>query len=174
MPLHVRWLSMYALCLALAMPHCALSSSTAKPSETIIVPAGTRSPALGVSFDLSYEPTTDNIIPGYHILQVGMGNHSLKVIELNPMADAWYLVDRRGKKQKAIISLRRTDPDVWASLPVRLRRLIEYPLMINVSEIKSIDLLFVDRIELSEFREVIYESSTLGKTIRVYARETTQ
>lgn len=142
--------------------------------EPIVVPAGTQVPALGLAFDLSYDPELDNLIPGYRILQVGITNGSLKVAELRPLDDRWYVIDRRGRRHSAVINLRLSDPDTWKSLPDRLKQLIEYPLFISVGESFVIDLLFPDRVELGEFGGVVFESVGLDKIIQIFARGSTR
>lgn len=146
----------------------------AKASAEIVLPAGTRHPVLGVAFDLSYDPQTDDIIPGYRILNVGITNDAIRVLQLDPLADRWFVVDRRGSRHGAIVNLRRIDPDVWTALPNRLKQLIEYPLLVNIGETRAIDLLFPGKYELADFKEVIFESPGLGKRLRIYARESTQ
>ncbi len=149
-------------------------SKKAPDESTIVLPAGTRHPVLGLAFDISYDPATDGIIPGYRIFTVGITNDALGVLQLNPLVDKWFLVDRNGTKRAANFNLRRDDPDVWTALPDRLKQLIEYPLLVNIGETRAIDLLFSDKYNLADFKEIIFESRGLGKTIRIYARESTQ
>ncbi|MBI2343034.1 MAG: hypothetical protein HYV02_01655 [Deltaproteobacteria bacterium] len=150
------------------------SKSAAKKPQEIVVPAGTQSPALGLAFDVSYDPATNHIIPGYHILTVGITNSSIRVVQLNPLEDRWGLVDRRGSKRSALLNLRHKDPDVWTTLPPRLKQLIEYPLYIGLGETHAIDLLFPNNIVLDDFREVHFFSANLNAIIRIYARESTE
>lgn len=163
--------------MALLLTNCLGSGKPNKKSieqSEIVLPAGTRHPVLGVAFDLSYDPRTDGIIPGYRILNVGITNDSLNVLKLDPMVDRWQVVDRRGTKRTAVVNLRRTDPDVWTALPARLKQLIEYPLMVNTGETRAVDLMFSEKYILSDFKEVIFEGPSLGKRLRIYARESTQ
>lgn len=159
--------------LGLLLVGCAAQQPHARVAKegTITVAAGTQIPALSLAFDVSYDPKTDHIIPGYRFLQVAIRNNSLSIVPLDPRQDRWSVVDRRGNRQRAVMNLRETDPDVWAKLPARLRQLIEYPLMIEIGTIQAIDLLFPERLELSEFRSAIFESAGLNRTIEVYARE---
>ncbi len=51
------------------------------------VPAGANVPSLGLAMDANYDPTTDNIIPGYKILSVAITNNSINVLQLNAEND---------------------------------------------------------------------------------------
>lgn len=166
-----------AACVVLAMltVGCMGSRMSAKErrqSATIAMQAGTRNPALGLGFDLSYDENTDGIIPGYRIMQVGISNNSLNVVQLDPLTDRWYIVDRNGQQHAALINLRQDDPDVWSLLSPRLRRLIEYPLLVSVGATQPVDLLVPEKIDLHGFHQVVLESYNLDKIIHVYARET--
>lgn len=143
----------------------------AKKPPPVITLAGTQIPALAIAFDISYDPKTDGVVPDYSIVNVSITNNSLQVVPLDPMADKWWIVDRKGKRHAGIISLRRTDPDRWASLPVGLKKLLEYPLMVPIGSTQSIDLLTPAKVNLNELREVVFRSVGLDKEIRVYARE---
>jgi hypothetical protein len=145
-----------------------------RKKATVLIPAGTQHPLMSVAFDLSYDRSTDGIIPGYRFLTVGITNNSMRVLQLRPMVDRWFVLDRRGKKKRAIMNLRHHDPDVWTALPQRLKKLIEYPLIVGVGTTRAIDLLFPESVELADFQQVHFESVGLGKIIQVYARESTQ
>ena len=142
-----------------------------KKPAAIMVPSGTQIPTLGLAFDVSYDPSTDGVIPTYRIVNVGITNNSLEVIPLDPYTDRWRVVDRAGRKHDATVSLRRENPAVWAQLPVGLKKLIQYPLLLPIGTTQSLDILFSDRINLNEFREIIFESTGLGREIRIYPRE---
>lgn len=133
--------------------------------------AGTQIPALGLAFDVSYDVATDGVIPAYRVLNIGITNSSLEIVPLDPLADRWWVVDRNGNKHPAIIGLRRADPDAWAALPVGLKKLIEYPLMVPIGATQPIDLLFPEKVRLNEFRQVLFRSAGLGREIEIYARD---
>lgn len=151
-----------------------LQSAGNEAIQPVVVPAGTQVPALALAFDLSYDPATDQVVPGYRILTVGITNGSLNVLQLEPMADRWFVQDRQGRRHAAVLSLRHADPDAWTGLAPRLKRLIEYPLMIGVGETRAVDLLFPDKVVLRDFQGVRFESIGLDKIIHIFARETTQ
>lgn len=142
-----------------------------KQPTAIMVPAGTQIPALALAFDVSYDPKTDGVVPKYRILTVGITNNSLEVTPLDLMTDRWWIVDRRGKRHQAVLSLRRTDPDTFAALPIRLKKLLEYPLLVPMGTTQPIDLLFPEGVRLSEFREVIFRNDAINREIHIYPRE---
>ncbi len=150
---------------------CGMQSSGGGRAKPIVVSAGTVLPSLGVGFDAYYDPSLDNIIPGYKILTVAYKNNSMNIIQMNPSDDMWSVEDRRGKKIKAIINLRLVDPDVWASLPKRLKGLMEYPLLIPIGGTKTIDLLFPEKINLGEFRSVTFRSKKSKQGYKIMPRE---
>lgn len=147
--------------------------ATPKPSAypDLFVPSGTTTPALSMGFESTYDPKLDTVVPGYKILTVAITNSSLEYFQMDSMADQWWLLDRGKSKRKAVLNLRDKDPDVWASLPQRLRQLLEYPLLVRIGESATIDLLFPNTDNLSEFREVVFKSSSLKKTIHIVPRE---
>lgn len=144
---------------------CVMQSGDSGKVQTIVIPGGTVSPTLGVGFDVQYDPELDNVIPGYKILTVAYTNNSMNLVQMDPVNDKWYMEDRRGRKLKAIINLRDKDPDTWGSLPKKLQVLIEYPLLIAIGSTQTIDLLFMDDINLGEFKSVIYR---IGGTKQEY------
>ncbi|GEM_PF-2384341 len=158
------------LCCAACFGH---SSAKTPAKGPLVAPAGTQVPGLGLAFDLSYDPATDNVVPGYRILTVGITNRSMKVVELKPLGDYWSVTDSHGHSHPAILNLRQKDGAVWSQLPPRLKTLIEYPLYVDLGETRAIDLIFPDSVKLAGFREVVFESVALEQAVRIYARETT-
>ncbi len=151
------------------MPQSGKAAASKVPD--IYVPSGTSSPALSLGFEVSYDPQTDHIVPGYKIITVAITNGSLEYLQTDPMADQWWVVDRGKSRHKAVLNLREKNPDVWAKLPQRLRHYIQYPLMVRIGETATIDLLFPDTVNLNEFREVVFKSSSQQKNIHVIPRE---
>lgn len=137
----------------------------------LLVPSGTTAPALSMGFEATYDPKLDGVVPGYKILTVAITNSSLEYFQMDPIADHWWVLDRGKSKRKAILSLRDKNPDAWAALPQRLRQLLEYPLLVRIGESATIDLLFPSDDNLNEFREVVFKSSSLKKTIHIVPRE---
>lgn len=153
------------------MTSCYVRDNSGRSKEVIAIPGGTVSPVLGVGFDVNYDPQLDNVVPGYKILTVAYTNNSMKLIQMDPFIDKWYVIDRRGSKKRAIVNLRNEDPDTWGGLPKRLKVLIEYPLLIPVGETITIDLLFRDKLNLEAFKSVIYQKKDAGQEFRIIPRE---
>jgi len=148
---------------------CAGGRQSKRP--TVVVPGGTVAATLGFGFDVYYDSELDNVVPGYKILTVGYTNNSMNIVQMDPLHDRWLLVDRRGKKIIGITDLRNVDPDVWAGLPKRLRKIIEYPLLIPIGKTEAIDILFKEDINLGEFKSVIYEAAKQDKNVKILPRE---
>lgn len=145
--------------------------SQSKRGNVIAIPGGTVSPVYGVGFDVIYDPSLDNVVPGYKILTVAYTNNSMDIIQMEVLNDKWYVVDRSGGKKQAIINLRDRDPDVWKNLSQKLKILLEYPLLIPAGATQTIDLLFKKSANLGEFKMVIYKQDSSGRQFRIYPRE---
>lgn len=139
--------------------------------ENIIIPGGSVVPTLGVGFDVTYDPSLDDVIPGYKLLNVVYINNSMDIVQMNSAGDKWWLEDRRGKKIKAITDLRDKDPDAWSKLPKKLKVLMEYPLIVPIGSTESIDLLFKKDVNLGEFKSVIFRSANANKQYKILPRE---
>ncbi len=137
----------------------------------LYVPSGTSSPAISVGFEVAYDPRLDNLVPGYKIITVGITNNALEYLQMDTLADRWWVIDRNKSKQKAILMLRDVNPNVWGKLPLRLRQMLEYPLLIRIADTATVDLLFPASANLSEFREVVFRSSSRQKIIHIIPRE---
>lgn len=147
------------------------SSAADAAFQDVYVPSGTTTPTLSMGFEAVYDPRLDNLIPGYKIITVAITNSALEYLQMDPLADQWWVIDRNKSKHKAILTLRDKDPDVWAKLQPRLRQIIEYPLMVRIADTATIDLLFPANIRLNEFREVVFRSSSRQKSIHIVPRE---
>lgn len=169
----LRTLTMIVLCLTISacMSQSRKSIASDAAYQDIYVPSGTAAPALGIGFETSYDPQTDNIVPGYKIITVAITNGSLEYLQTDEMVDQWWVVDRGKNRHKAVLNLREKNPDVWAKLPPRLRKFVQYPLMVRIGDSATIDLLFPNTINLNEYREVVFKSSARQKTIHIVPRE---
>jgi hypothetical protein len=135
------------------------------------IPSGSNIPTLGMALDASYDQNYDDVVPGYKILSVAVGNNSINIIQMDKMNDKWVLIDSRGAKHKAILNLREESPDVYGRLPEKLRGMLEYPLMIQVGETHVIDLLFKKDVKLESFRSLQFISSIFGKTFEIVPQD---
>lgn len=154
-----------------ACMHQSARSAADAAYQDMYVPSGTAAPALSIGFDVAYDPQTDNVVPGYKIITVAITNSSLEYLQMDQMVDQWWVVDRSKTRHKAVLNLRDKNPDVWAKLPQRLRKYIQYPLMIRIGETVTIDLLFPDNVNLNEYREVAFKCSARQKIIHIVPRE---
>jgi len=135
------------------------------------IPSGSNIPSLGLALDASYDPQFDDVIKGYKMLSVAVANSSINIFGFDKENDKWVLIDSKGSKHKAILDLRTENPEAYARLPEKLRRLIEYPLMVQVGETRVVDLLFKKDVKLESFRGVQLISSTFGKTFEIVPRD---
>lgn len=133
--------------------------------------AGANIPSAGMALDVSYDAATDGIIPGYKLVNVAITNNSIDIIQLDKEGDKWTVVDLKGGKHKAVIDLRKSDPESFSKLPAKLRGLIEYPILIQVGETKVFDLLVKDSVRLDTFRSAKFESSTMQKNFEIVAQD---
>jgi hypothetical protein len=165
------FLMMAAMTTACGMQHSSRAASADGAFQDVYVPSGTTTPTLSMGFEAAYDPRLDNVIPGYKILTVAITNSALEYLQMDPLVDQWWVIDRSKSKHKAILTLRDKNPDVWAKLPPRLRQIIEYPLMVRIADTATIDLLFPNNVRLNEFREVVFRSSSRQKIIHIVPRE---
>ena len=142
-----------------------------KKSSLVRIPSGSNIPSLGIAFDASYDASTDGIVPGYKILSVAISNGSIDIMGTDSTIDKWFVVDIKGSKHEAIIDLKNEDPNTYASLPPRLRQMVNYPLLVQVGETRVIDLLFRDNVNLDAFKFVRFQSGSLKKTIEIISME---
>lgn len=167
--------SLTIIVLVLSIAACVSQSRRMAASDAayqdVYVPSGTSVPALSIGFEVAYDPQTDNIVPGYKIITVAITNSSLEYLQTDEMVDQWWVVDRGKNRHKAVLNLREKNPDAWAKLPPRLRKFVQYPLMVRIGDSTTIDLLFPNTINLNEYREVVFKSSARQKIIHIVPRE---
>ena len=124
-----------------------------------------------MGFDVSYDSATDNIIPGYKILSAAIMNNSMDIIQMDRTSDDWTVMDARGSKHEAVVDLRTSDPEIYLSLPERLRKKMEYPILIQVGESRVIDLLFKDAVKLEGFRSLKFTSRMMNKSFEIIPQD---
>jgi hypothetical protein len=164
---------LFSLLLIPALSSCAVSTKgqqTGK-AESIVIPGGTVSPVFNVGFDAYYDQSLDDVVPGYKLLTVAYTNGTLELIQLDPLGDRWYVIDKKGNRHEATINLRQKDPDTWSGLPKKLKVMIEYPLIVPAGGTVTIDLMFKKKIDLTAFKEVIYRPAGARREYRIIPRE---
>lgn len=142
-----------------------------KSVTDIYTQSGATIPAMSLTFEVNYDPRLDTVVPKYKILTVGVTNGALEYMETNSMTDEWWVVDRKGSRHKAILNIREKDPDVWLTLPPKLRQLIQYPQMVRIGDSITIDLLFPKSVSLEAFKEVVFKFPSKQKTIHIIPNE---
>ena len=118
-------------------------------------------PNWGIVIDANYDKKLDTVVPGYKILTVAVTNRYIEVIRLDPLNDRWFIEDAWGKKQKAVISLRISDPNAWGHIPQRIQDLMEYPAGVQMNYSQTFDLFFPAHVNLERFRGISFYSSAL-------------
>lgn len=149
---------------------CVTAEKVAK-KPIVKVPAGANIASVGMAFDVSYDPKTDNIIPGYKILSVAITNNSIDIIQTDRPTDKWIIRDYKGHEHPVITNLKEKDPDTYINLAPRLRQLIHYPMLIQVGETRVIDLLVKNNVNLDGFRSVYWRVGASGKEFEVIAND---
>jgi hypothetical protein len=120
-------------------------------------------PNWGIVIDATYDKKLDNIVPGYKIVTIALTNRSVDIIKLDPVHDQWMIEDAWGRKQRAIVSLRIRDPQIWGTLPGRVKDLVEYPAGVQMGYTQTFDLFFPENTELGGFRAISFYAATLKR-----------
>jgi hypothetical protein len=149
-----------ALFLAVVCSACVASSDKPPKNST---QARLNVPAWGVVVDAHYDKKLDGLVPGYKVVTIALSNRGVDTLKLDPTKDEWIIEDAWGKKQRAIYSLRISDPKAWALLPSKVKDIIEYPAGVQVGFTQTFDLFFPEKIDLYNFRSISFYSATLKK-----------
>ncbi len=118
-------------------------------------------PNWGIVIDANYDKKLDSVVPGYKILTVAVTNRYIEVIRLDPIHDRWMVEDAWGRKQRAVVSLRISDPAAWGRIPQRIQDLMEYPAGVQMNYSQTFDLFFPDSVSLDRFRGISFYSAAL-------------
>jgi len=141
-----------------------LASCAKRP---LVSMAGQPVPETPLLIDVSYDSSLDNLVPGYKIIIVVVSNSGYAPFVLDPAEDRWTIVDRKGMRHAAYISLRDQDMNVWAGLSLELRQKLSSPLMVPNGVEQPFDLFLPGEVLLDGFRSLEFQSSQLHRTIRV-------
>lgn len=118
--------------------------------------AGRTLPVYSFSVDVDYDQRLDNLVSGYKLLPVVVRNLSLSAIVMDARKDRWVVVGEKGKRYRAVNSLRLKDPVAWRELPGKMRSMIDYPEVVPINYSVTFDLLLPARAQLEYFREIRY------------------
>lgn len=145
-----RFLPAFAL---FALIACAAKEENPRNSARVDLPQH------GIIIEAKYEPSLDNLVPGYKIVTVGLTNNGTDILKLNPLRDRWEIVDGTGRKQKAFTTLRIKDPGMWSRLPNQMREMLEYPVAIAMGYSETLDIFFPNTVDLQGFRSISFYSA---------------
>ena len=154
-----------AICLVLSTIGCMpfRSNPNSKQKQKIEGQAGRIIPAVSLSIDGNYESRLDNVITGYKLLSVIVKNMSLRNVEMDAKRDRWTIVGEKGRRYKAINTLRYRDPVQWRELPEKMQMLIDYPEIIPINYGVTFDLLLPKNAKLDYFKEIRYYNAAWGQ-----------
>ncbi|MBI2082851.1 MAG: hypothetical protein HYT76_04700 [Deltaproteobacteria bacterium] len=154
---------LFLVCFPLLIVGCA-----GKKLETIESRAGNFILGHGFSIDAHYDKKLDSLVPSYKLLTVAIRNTSLTVIQMNNEKDQWVLIDKSGKRHKAINSLRKKDAKRWKKLPEEVQQLVDYPESVPINYTATFNLFFPKRVDLEKFEEVHYKNVAFHRLFKIY------
>ncbi len=129
-------------------------------------------PQHGIIIEAKYEPSLDNLVPGYKIVTVGLTNNGTDILKLNPLRDRWEITDATGQKRKAYNSLRIKDPAIWSRLPGQMKEMMEYPVAVAMGYSETLDLFFPTNIDISSFRSISFYSAERKESYDILQMDT--
>lgn len=144
-----------------------VTASAKKQPRTIEGKSGRAIPLYSLSISADYDPRLDSVMEGYKLLPVMIRNLSLRPISMSAESDRWVVVGEKGKKYRAVNSLRLENPVVWREMPDKLRTMIDYPEVVPINYSVTFDLLLPREAVLDYFREIRYLNAASGKEFRI-------
>lgn len=139
----------------------------AKRKDTMQIVGGASIPKYGLAIDASYDSRFDNFAKGYKILQVAIINNSFNMIPMNPEKDKWVVHTRKGGSYKAYTDLGRKDPEAWKELPLKVRDIMAYPLILPIGVRRVIDLFVPEKVPLETLQSVVIDLQSLDTRFEV-------
>jgi hypothetical protein len=145
-------------------------SMKAKGNKTGVVRSetGLNIPKWGLAIDAIFDPRLDDIIPGYHIINLVVTNRRAEPIVLNAKLDKWIVIDHIGKKHTAQNHVKFFNRKLWPLLPDKLKQMLDYPHQIGAGKSVSIDVFMSKSVDLFNFKEVIWRSAHFNKEFTVF------
>lgn len=140
----------------------------AQDAENARSEAGLNIPEWGVAIDAFFDPRLTNLVPGYHIINIVLTNRRGSPILLSPTEDRWAVIDNSGKKHLAKNHGRALRGGVWDGLPSALKEKLSYPTAVKPGNFVTIDVFVSDDVDLSNFREIIWNSYALDKEFNIF------
>ncbi|HLD43882.1 MAG TPA: hypothetical protein VJC18_00485 [bacterium] len=144
-----------------------ISQPKTKAEAVIRSEAGLNIQEWGIAIDAIFDPRLDDLIPGYHVVNLVLTNRRGEPIELNTKQDKWYIVDSLGKKHTAYNHVKQFKDALWPKLPQKMRDMLEYPHIVNAGKSTNIDVFLPKSVDLFHFREVIWKSAHFNKEFNI-------
>lgn len=144
------------------------SSSKKSSKGPISSEIGLNIPEWGISIDAIFNPELDDLIPGYHILNIVLTNRRAERIDLNASLDKWMITDHKGRKHTASNHVANFDKKLWEQLPPKLQKLLDYPPSVNAGKSVKIDVFISKSVPLYDFKELSWHSRFFDRTFNVY------
>ncbi len=144
------------------------SSVKTKKSKVVRSEAGLNIKDWGIAVDAAFDPRLDDIVPGYHIINIVLTNKRGEPIQLSTKRDKWYIVDSLGKKHLAYNHVKQFDKKLWPQFPKKMQDMLEYPHMVSPGKASNIDIFLPKSVDLFHFREVIWKSAHFKKEFNLF------
>lgn len=142
--------------------------SKAKSSEPVSSEAGLNIPEWGVAIDAVYDKRLDNLIHGYHLLNIVLTNRGDKDITLDVIKDKWRIVDSFGKKHTAYNHIKLFNSKLWDKLPDDFKDKVDYPQVVRPGKSTTVDVYLPISVSLSNFKEIIWKSYHFDKEFNIF------
>ncbi|MBU0506588.1 MAG: hypothetical protein ABII18_14045 [bacterium] len=143
-------------------------STNVKTEKVIRSEVGLNIQEWGIAIDAVYDPRLDNLVPGYHIVNLVVTNRSGDAIQLNTRHDRWYIIDSMGKKHTAYNHVKQFNEKLWPQLPKKMQDMLEYPHVVNPGKATNIDVFLPKSVDLHHFREVVWKSEHFNREFNVF------
>ncbi|MBI1909327.1 MAG: hypothetical protein HYS22_04075 [Deltaproteobacteria bacterium] len=147
------------------------SSQRSQGPTKISGPSGYMMTPYGITIEARYEPSLDQLMPGYKIVIVSLTNNSMDPIPMDAIKDKWVIETLNGRKLKATNSLRLKDPKVWSDLPKEKKSLMEYPHTVPIGYTQTFDIFIRGNPNLEDFHAVTYKNEAMGMIFEILTSE---
>lgn len=140
----------------------------AKKEDVIRSEIGLNIPQWGIAIDAIFDPRLDDIIPGYHIVNLVLTNRRGEAVIFDVIHDKWVFADNAGKKHTAYNHVKHFNKKLWNELPEKLKNMLDYPSKVNPGKSITIDVFLSKSVDLFNFKEVVWKSAFLGKEFNIF------
>lgn len=144
------------------------TNSKVKKEDIIRSEIGLNIPQWGLAIDAIFDPRLDDIVPGYHIVNLVLTNRRGEAILFDVTRDRWIVTDNTGKKHTAQNHVKYFDKKMWDEFPEKLKGMLDYPSKVNPGKSITIDVFLPKSVDLFNFKEVVWKSASLGKEFNIF------